>query len=838
MSSINFNSWTENATRLGMRIQETLAERTKDFSLTGSGAGYYDTGEDKTKNIKAYLDSGGEREKLEAMKRLIAMISKGLVKNVAAPSLEVRKLVYIYLLRYAEAEPDLVLLSINTFQRDLADSSPLIRAMALRVLSGIHVPTIANLVVLAIKKCAADTSPYVRKTAALSIPKCYSLDESQLPSLIEILSTLLRDRSPLSIGSVATAFEAVCPTRLDLLHPHYRRLCRVLVDVDEWGQVNLLELLVRYARTMLPRPTASHDVGKEKEDVDPDLDLLLVSAEPLFQSRNPAVVMSVTRAFYYLALPSQHHKIVHPLLRLIAVSPEVERVVLTYILSISRTSPHLFSPHYTRFVVRADDSTQVKGTKTCLLRNLITVDNCQALLREFIDYTDDVDETLVAESIQGIGHIARTLPDSTTQCLNALMACIKSPHDCVVASAVVELKSLVQTQMQGATHAGPSSAPLTIVERLAYRIDEIRHPQARACIVWLVGQYAADDSPDAVVEGVVPWAPDVLRKIAKTFRDEIVPVKLQAVTLAAKLLVLSPAHATLTQLAKYIFALARYDGDYDVRDRGRMLQQLLAGVVPGVGAADAQDVGGVVLRRAQVRVVLFEGKEGGAAAPEERTAAAAAAAAARERLGTLGLVLGRDVPYARVLPDWLEHGVGAGLRHAPDDARPATPAAVTAIGHVAQQLPARAGGGGGGTGGRSTPIVVLTPAGSGGASPSGSVPTKAGWADLDKFYASESEEEEDEDEDEEREREESEGEGEEEEEEEDGEDDDDDDDDEGDRDGEEEDGDRSGDESDRQPGEQGDHEAGPLRSSEEEKEVDEVDGDVEEGSSTMAAPVR
>src|SRR5712691_9946119 len=51
------------------------------------------------------------------------------------------------------------------------------------------------------------------------------------------------------------------------------------------------------------------------------------------------VVMSVTRAFYYLALPSQHHKIVHPLLRLLAVSPEVERVVLTYILSISHTAP-------------------------------------------------------------------------------------------------------------------------------------------------------------------------------------------------------------------------------------------------------------------------------------------------------------------------------------------------------------------------------------------------------------------------------------------------------------------------------------------------------------------
>jgi AP-3 complex subunit beta len=122
------------------------------------------------------------------------------------------------------------------------------------------------------------------------------------------------------------------------------------------------------------------------------------------------------------------------------------------------------------------------------------------------------------------------------------MACIKSPHggflflfplhfdssllgaeqilaDPVVASAVVELKTLVQAQMHSA--ASSSSAPLTIVERLAYRIDEIRHAQARACVVWLVGQYAADDSPSAVVEGVAPWASDVLRKVAKSFREEV-----------------------------------------------------------------------------------------------------------------------------------------------------------------------------------------------------------------------------------------------------------------------------------------------------------------------------
>lgn len=341
MSGLDFNAFAENATRLGQRLQESLSEHTRDLPFSrGGAAAYFDTGEDKVKLIRKQLDSSSDRDKLEALKRLLALMSKGrdaseffaqVVKNVAVPNVEVRKLVYIYILRYADVEPDLALLSINTFQRDLSDSSPLIRAMALRVLAGIPVPSIGSLVVLAIKKSASDPSPYVRKNAALAIPKCYALDDSHLPALLAVLETLLRDRSPLVLGSAAVAFEALVPTRLDLLHPVYRRLCAALLDAEEWGQPVLLDLLVRYARTMLPRPSPG--------DVDPDLALLVASAEPLFQSCNPAVVVAVARAIYYCALSEEHKKIVSPMLRLLDVSPEVERVVLEYILHISHSSP-------------------------------------------------------------------------------------------------------------------------------------------------------------------------------------------------------------------------------------------------------------------------------------------------------------------------------------------------------------------------------------------------------------------------------------------------------------------------------------------------------------------
>ena len=50
------------------------------------------------------------------------------------------------------------------------------------------------------------------------------------------------------------AFEMVCPDRIDLVHKNYRKLCTLLVDVDEWGQVVILNMLTRYARTQFVNP--------------------------------------------------------------------------------------------------------------------------------------------------------------------------------------------------------------------------------------------------------------------------------------------------------------------------------------------------------------------------------------------------------------------------------------------------------------------------------------------------------------------------------------------------------------------------------------------------------
>jgi AP-3 complex subunit beta len=201
----------------------------------------------------------------------------------------------------------------------------------------------------------------------------------------------------------------------------------------------------------------------------------------------------------------------------------------------------------------------------------------------------------------------------------------------VVSNAVLVLKHLVQSQPRvSATPSNPNQSPLTIISHLARRIDDIHHAQAKACVLWLVGQHSASllHESGAGLGGVVDWAPDVLRKSAKSFVLEVLRslfvftlpsthtmhqtavVKLQIMTLAAKLSVLCPTERSIRLLNHYVFSLARYDVNYDVRDRARMLSSLTGDLSWNLNEDEKVNRGGVILRSEQIRLVLFEGKAG------------------------------------------------------------------------------------------------------------------------------------------------------------------------------------------------------------------------------------
>lgn len=62
-----------------------------------------------------------------------------------------------------------------------------------------------------------------------------------------MVDLLLNDSSPSVIGAAASAFLIICPEKLSILGPRFRKLCEMLPDVDEWGQAVLLDILMRYA---------------------------------------------------------------------------------------------------------------------------------------------------------------------------------------------------------------------------------------------------------------------------------------------------------------------------------------------------------------------------------------------------------------------------------------------------------------------------------------------------------------------------------------------------------------------------------------------------------------
>lgn len=81
---------------------------------------------DKGENyeLKADLNSEYREKRKETVKKVIANMTLGkdvsslfpdVVKNMQTEDLELKKLVYLYLINYAKTQPELVILAVNTF---------------------------------------------------------------------------------------------------------------------------------------------------------------------------------------------------------------------------------------------------------------------------------------------------------------------------------------------------------------------------------------------------------------------------------------------------------------------------------------------------------------------------------------------------------------------------------------------------------------------------------------------------------------------------------------------------------------------------------------------------
>ncbi|KAK3166627.1 hypothetical protein QOZ80_1AG0048270 [Eleusine coracana subsp. coracana] len=539
----------------------------------GTDAHLYDDPDDAA--IPDLLDSRFDADKVDALKRLLALIAQGVdvshhfpqvVKNVASQSLEVKKLVYLYLLHYAEKRQNEALLSINIFQKDLADINPLVRAWALRTMAGIRLHVVAPLVLLAVKKCARDPSPYVRKCAAFALCKLCDLLPHETAALQEIVDTLFADNSQGVVGAAAVAFKSVCPSAFALISKHFRRHGLVkgstLVALDTSTEIQgIKDSGCQNTMSTLPDITGNGICGAisnamlfrhyieeysgflEREDnssssittnnSNDDIAILLKSTSPLLWSRNTGVILAAASVHWIMAPIEELKRIVGPILFTLRSSHDAAYVMLGNILVFAKRMPSLFAPFYDDFFINASDPYLTRALKLEILTSIATEQSIPAIFEEFQDYIKDPDRKFVADTVAAIALCAQKIPSISSNCIEGLLGLVFyessisdsvqfDGEDAVLVQAILSIKAIVK--MNPVSHE-------KVIIRLVRRLDKIKGPMARSLITWIFGEYS---STGDLIPKIVPV---VLKYLAWSFAADAVETKLQILNASAKVII-------------------------------------------------------------------------------------------------------------------------------------------------------------------------------------------------------------------------------------------------------------------------------------------------------------
>ncbi|SCU72811.1 AP-3 complex subunit beta [Trypanosoma equiperdum] len=622
------------------------SERAKEFISSGgsivsrarslvSGDAQFFAVQPKPEDLRRHLNSDCIHEKSVAMKRIIAQMCKGydmstffadVVKNIHSPSVELRKLIYFFVTHYAEERPNEALLSISAFQKDLMDHSMHVRSLALRMLSAMRIPAIHTLVMVAVQKCALDTEPLVRKTAAISLAQVYAVNgsEADLETIYSILQQLLADKNSEVAAAAALSFVEICPHEVSFIHKVYRNLCRVIGDCDEWGQVVLIHVLLRYARTQFCDPNEqtgrrelisdssdeAEQSKKNKENdkeegvndandgesssettssssssswdrkmlglrrggpnaamlLDSDHRLLLDSVKPLLMSLNSAVVVAATAVICHCGPKADMDACTLPLLRLLAGPDERHSVVLSTIHTIVLTHAEPFVPYIREFFLMPQDKREIRILKLSIISKLATANNFPDLFREFRHYTRSYHVEHVVDAVRGLGLIAVRLSSvCTSQVMRVVLPLLSHKNAEVVSESIKVLQLLV---VQG-NSSGRQTARL--VYRLLQRVikGEVTSDSAKAVILWLVGENIQLHNVIAAA------APECFRILVKSFKTEGSEVRKQVLMLGCKIWMFLDGSGAVAerfrQLFFYLIELANFDDDYDVRDYARLV---------------------------------------------------------------------------------------------------------------------------------------------------------------------------------------------------------------------------------------------------------------------------
>ena len=511
--------------------------------------------------LKTELNSEKKEKKREAVKKVIASMTVGkdvsalfpdVVNCMQTDNVELKKLVYLYLMNYAKSQPELAIMAVNTFVKDCEDPNPLIRALAVRTMGCIRVDKITEYLCEPLRKCMKDEDPYVRKTAAICVAKLHDINPSMVEDqgFVELLSDLLSDSNPMVVANAVAAITEINESRvlIEINLSTVNKLLTALNECTEWGQVFILDALANY------QPKDEREAQNICERISPRL-----------AHANAAVVLSTVKVLMKLVnvLPENSDfitqlvkKLAPPMVTLLSAEPEIQYVALRNINLIVQKKPDILKQEMKVFFVKYNDPIYVKMEKLDIMIRLAQQSNISQVLSELKEYAAEVDVDFVRKAVRAIGRCAIKVETSAERCVATLLELIQTKVNYVVQEAVVVIKDIFRKYPN--KYEG-------IISTLCENLDTLDEPEARASMIWIIGEYAERiDNADELLESFV-----------EGFHDENTQVQLQLLTAVVKLFLKRPSDTQ--QLVQRVLSLATQDSDNpDLRDRGYIYWRLLS----------------------------------------------------------------------------------------------------------------------------------------------------------------------------------------------------------------------------------------------------------------------
>lgn len=514
--------------------------------------------------LKGELNSDKKEKRREAVKKVIASMTVGkdvsslfpdVVNCMQTDNLELKKLVYLYLMNYAKSQPDMAIMAVNTFVRDCDDPNPLIRALAVRTMGCIRVDKITEYLTEPLRKCLRDEDPYVRKTAAVCVAKLHDINASLVEEqgFLDLLRDLLSDSNPMVVANAVAALTEINETSstgeplVELNSQTINKLLTALNECTEWGQVFILDALANYT------PKDDREAQSICERVTPRL-----------AHANAAVVLSAVKVLMKFMermndpdfVTTLNKKLAPPLVTLLSSEPEVQYVALRNINLIVQKRPDILKHEMKVFFVKYNDPIYVKLEKLDIMIRLASQSNITQVLAELKEYATEVDVDFVRKAVRAIGRCAIKVEQSAERCVSTLMELIQTKVNYVVQEAIVVIKDIFRKY--------PNKYE-TIISTLCENLDTLDEPEARASMIWIIGEYAER----------IDNADELLENFLEGFHDENAQVQLQLLTAIVKLFLKRPSETQ--ELVQQVLSLATQDSDNpDLRDRGFIYWRLLS----------------------------------------------------------------------------------------------------------------------------------------------------------------------------------------------------------------------------------------------------------------------